>query len=239
MIEFLNKNQIKYLEDYVDSLKFKERKILNDIEDEFYGKILITNDQRLILYTSLPFWLSKNKIKKKILKKLWLDSCDKCETTTGKINVPSGCLCPEIFVIGIAPGFGNVESRSISRTMTFGISANYIRKALYDLKILDKVWFTNIIKCSLDSNRHPENAEIENCLFWLKEELRILKPKKIICLGNFAYEQFIKNIVYKYPMFIKGELQDSVHKIYHPAYYIRKRYSYKKYYRHVKEAINA
>ena len=228
MSKFVNKGEIKFLESFVDFLGFEEREMLNYAEDEFYGKILITKNKELMLYTSLPFSFSADKVKKNILEKLWCDDCSKCKTTTGKINVPSGCLCPEIFIVGIAPGFGNVKSTATSRTMTFGTSANYVRQALYELEIIDKVWFTNIIKCSLDLNRHPNNIEIKNCLFWLKRELRILKPKKIICLGNFAYEQFIKNFKFKYP----------VYKIYHPAYFVRKNFSYNKYYRHVKEMIN-
>jgi uracil-DNA glycosylase family 4 len=50
-------------------------------------------------------------------------------------------------------------------------------------KILDKVYISNIVKCSTPENRTPSSTEIKSCFKWLKEEVRIISPEKIIVLG--------------------------------------------------------
>ena len=49
---------------------------------------------------------------------------------------------------------------------------------------------TNVIKCRTPNNTKPTDEEIENCRPWLRRQIKLLKPKVIVTLGNPAYEWF-------------------------------------------------
>lgn len=52
--------------------------------------------------------------------------------------------------------------------------------------ILDKVYITNVVKCSTPNNRAPIFGEVRLCFPWLKKEVNIISPQKIIVLGSIA-----------------------------------------------------
>jgi len=54
------------------------------------------------------------------------------------------------------------------------------------VKVLEKVYVTNICKCSTPQNRAPKKSEINACLKWLQREVEIISPLKIIVLGSIA-----------------------------------------------------
>ena len=50
----------------------------------------------------------------------------------------------------------------------------------------EEVWIGNIVKCRPPGNRVPLPDEMEECLPYLKEQLELLRPKVIVCLGATA-----------------------------------------------------
>lgn len=84
-------------------------------------------------------------------------------------------------------------------------------KILKELNLLDKLYITNLVKCSTLTNKVSD--DVNNCADWIREEVNILNPKKIVCLGKQVYD-FMRSV---YPDF-------EVLKIPHPNYCI----SYKK-----------
>jgi DNA polymerase len=116
--------------------------------------------------------------------------CKKCPLHKTKTNyVPGeGSLTPDIFFIGEGPG--ETEDR-------FG--RPFIGKAgqLLD-KIINKmgykretVFIGNIIKCRPPNNRNPLKDEIEACLPFLLNQISILKPKVLVCLGKIALNNLL------------------------------------------------
>ena len=81
----------------------------------------------------------------------------------------------------------------------------------------DDYYVSNVIKCSTTDNEfmfHSDTRKIVNhCLKHIFKELDIVKPKKVIVLGNVAKtiikENFLMFSKYKYIY------------IYHPSYYLR------------------
>ncbi|UCD39396.1 MAG: uracil-DNA glycosylase [Fidelibacterota bacterium] len=70
-----------------------------------------------------------------------------------------------------------------------------------------QVYICNILKCRPPDNRDPLASEVEQCLPYLKEQFRIIKPKLIVALGRVAaktllgVEESLKNMrqqVYNY-----------------------------------------
>jgi uracil-DNA glycosylase len=49
-----------------------------------------------------------------------------------------------------------------------------------------EVYICNVIKCRPPGNRDPLPDEIESCRPYLAEQIRLVDPKVIITLGNFA-----------------------------------------------------
>ena len=55
-----------------------------------------------------------------------------------------------------------------------------------------RVYIANIVKCRPPQNRDPQPAEQEACSEWLHEQLRLVDPKLIVCLGRIAAMALIR-----------------------------------------------
>ena len=53
-------------------------------------------------------------------------------------------------------------------------------------------YICNIVKCRPPQNRDPMDDEQEACIGYLNEQLHILQPKIIVCLGRIAAMRLIK-----------------------------------------------
>lgn len=81
-------------------------------------------------------------------------------------------------------------------------------------KLLDDCYITNLVKCSFENNKVPDNIDsiVNHCVMWLQTEIEIIDPKLIIVLGCLA-----KNY-YKY----LNMLDKRVICTKHPLYYVYK-----------------
>ena len=50
----------------------------------------------------------------------------------------------------------------------------------------EDVFIANTIKCRPPGNRDPQPQEIDSCRPWLEEQVRLIEPRVIGTLGNFA-----------------------------------------------------
>ena len=134
-------------------------------------------------------------------------------------------------------GFGNVgryvvlgQNPSINRDGFAGYamskegestSADWLWKCLEEVRWdVDNTYFTNVVKCSTPDNRDLEKNEYNNCSkLWLSQELLLVRPHHIICLGKNVYD-FITNM----DMFEIGKCE--ITKVYHHAYIARKPSAY-------------
>lgn len=48
------------------------------------------------------------------------------------------------------------------------------------------VYLTNLVKCKPPHNRNPEESEVEECLLFLKAQVKLVKPDVIVALGGPA-----------------------------------------------------
>lgn len=86
---------------------------------------------------------------------------------------------------------------------------NFYQQIARECKLeFDNFCITNICKCSFENNRELTQKEINNCLFWLEQQLVILKPDSIIALGKTASD------VLKQPYFNKYKIFHSLHPTY-------------------------
>ncbi len=87
----------------------------------------------------------------------------------------------------------------------------------------EEVYICNVIKCRPPENRTPTAAEVANCREYLDEQLALIRPQYICCLGSIAAQRILgtKQFVTK----IRGKLftlgRTTVVCTYHPAYLLR------------------
>lgn len=55
----------------------------------------------------------------------------------------------------------------------------------------ERVYIANIVKCRPPQNRDPLPEESSACMPWLEEQIRLIGPKIIVCLGRVAAKQMM------------------------------------------------
>ena len=50
----------------------------------------------------------------------------------------------------------------------------------------EDVFVANVVKCRPPGNRNPAPVEIETCVPFLREQIRVVGPEIVVTLGNFA-----------------------------------------------------
>ena len=114
--------------------------------------------------------------------------CGLCETRS---NVVFGVGTPDAEVMFIGEGPGEQEDL---KGEPFVGRAGKLLDDMLELIDLDrsKIYIANMVKCRPPKNRDPLNSEQEACAQWLSEQIRIIQPRIIVCLGRIAAMKFIK-----------------------------------------------
>jgi DNA polymerase len=120
-----------------------------------------------------------------------ISGCTKCRLHLSRTNtvMGEGNLESRIMFIGEAPGAD--EDRS-GRPFV-GKAGQLLDKALNALDFYrDKNYYiSNICKCRPENNRIPTDDEAKACLPYLRSQIRILKPRIIVCLGTTSVKYII------------------------------------------------
>lgn len=150
-------------------------------------------------------------------------SCTKCSLHETRTNTVFSRGNPEadICFVGEAPG----EDEDLQGLPFVGRSGKHLNDILTELQIdISKdIYVCNIIKCRPPKNRKPTEEEVNFCIDYLEEQLRLVNPKIIIALGNTAVSGLlpidlgITKIRGKF--FKRGKVW--VMPTYHPSYLLR------------------
>ena len=90
--------------------------------------------------------------------------------------------------VGEAPG----EQEDLSGTPFVGRAGQLLDKFLYAVDIRrEDVYIANILKCRPPKNRDPQPAEEDACIGYLREQVKLIKPRIIVCLGRIAAMRLI------------------------------------------------
>ncbi|MBN1267997.1 MAG: uracil-DNA glycosylase [Kiritimatiellae bacterium] len=111
--------------------------------------------------------------------------CTICPLHKGRTKaVPGqGAARPEIAFVGEGPG-ADEDRQGIAFIGRAGQLLTKIIEAMGFTR--DQVWIGNIVKCRPPENRVPLPEEMAACLPYLKQQLALLQPKVIVCLGATA-----------------------------------------------------
>lgn len=115
--------------------------------------------------------------------------CGLCETRT---NVVFGIGNPEAEVMFIGEGPGEQEDL---QGEPFVGRAGKLLDDMLELIDLDrsKIYIANMVKCRPPKNRDPLNIEQEACSVWLTQQIELIRPKIIVCLGRIAAAAYIRD----------------------------------------------
>ncbi len=162
--------------------------------------------------------------KKEALEKLHevCKNCHACPLGETRHNLVFGIGNPDadLMFVGEAPG----EQEDLSGIPFVGRAGQLLDKFLYAVDISrEDVYIANIIKCRPPKNRDPLPAEEDACMDFLREQVKIIRPKVIVCLGRIAAMRLIRpdfKITKEHGVwFEKGDF--SMCAVYHPALLLR------------------
>ena len=149
-------------------------------------------------------------------------SCQKCALGATRTNCVFGVgnKNADILFVGEAPG----EQEDLSGTPFVGRAGQLLDKFLFAVDInREDVYIANILKCRPPKNRDPLPVEEDACIDYLREQVRLIKPKIIVCLGRIAAMRLIKpdfKITKEHgEWFQKGNFLMTA--VYHPALLLR------------------
>ncbi|MBQ8340034.1 MAG: uracil-DNA glycosylase [Clostridia bacterium] len=149
-------------------------------------------------------------------------NCHKCPLGDTRTNCVfgTGSREAELMFVGEAPG----EQEDLSGTPFVGRAGQLLDKFLEAVDIpREKVYIANILKCRPPQNRDPLPAEEDACIDYLREQVRLIRPKVIVCLGRVSAMRLIKpdfRITKEHGQwFKKGDFLMTA--VYHPAYLLR------------------
>ena len=149
-------------------------------------------------------------------------ACTACPLHTTRTNCVfgTGDTNAELMFVGEAPG----EQEDLSGTPFVGRAGQLLDHFLCAVDIpREKVYIANILKCRPPQNRDPLPAEEDACIGYLREQVRIIRPKIIVCLGRVSAMRLIKpdfKITKEHGLwFEKGNFTMTA--VYHPAFLLR------------------
>ena len=118
--------------------------------------------------------------------------CQKCALAETRHHVVFGMGRPdaEVMFIGEGPG----ENEDLTGEPFVGRGGKLLDDMLeiIDLSRERNIYITNMVKCRPPKNRDPLNQEQEACIGYLRNQVALLKPKIIVCLGRIAAMKLIR-----------------------------------------------
>lgn len=150
------------------------------------------------------------------------ESCRKCALCETRHNCVfgTGCESAKLMFVGEAPG----EQEDLSGIPFVGRAGKLLDAYLTAVGIeRDEVYIANILKCRPPKNRDPLPEEQDACMPYLRDQVRIIRPRFIVCLGRIAAMRLIKpdyKISQEHGVWVKrGEFEMTA--FFHPSALLR------------------
>ena len=118
-------------------------------------------------------------------------SCHKCPLGDTRTNCVfgTGSREAELMFVGEAPG----EQEDLSGVPFVGRAGQLLDKFLFAVDIdREDVYIANILKCRPPKNRDPLPEEEDACIDFLRQQVSLINPKVIVCLGRISAMRLIK-----------------------------------------------
>ena len=112
--------------------------------------------------------------------------CTACGLSATRHNVVFSVGNPEAEVLFIGEGPG--ENEDLQGQPFVGRGGQLLDKMLASVGLSRKknIYIANIVKCRPPQNRDPLPDEQEACIGWLRQQVSLIRPRIIVCLGRVA-----------------------------------------------------
>lgn len=119
------------------------------------------------------------------------EHCDQCPLCRTRTNVVFGVGNKEAKVMFVGEGPGEQEDL---KGEPFVGPAGKLLDDMMSIIDLDRSnsYIANIVKCRPPMNRDPMETEQEACVPYLYQQIALVKPKIIVCLGRIAAMKLIR-----------------------------------------------
>jgi len=145
--------------------------------------------------------------------------CGLCETRTQTV-FGTGNRAARLMVVGEAPG-AEEDRQGEPFVGRAGLLLNaMLRAAGFERR---DVFIANVLKCRPPHNRDPSDEETGRCLPYLEQQIELVSPAVILCVGRIAAQRLLGT---EQPIArLRGRMHDfagiPVVATYHPAYLLR------------------
>lgn len=127
-----------------------------------------------------------------------ISACNKCERLREVTPWPLAHICfsehPKIMTIGRNPGlehkYGHIQLNELNEfyhdKWLISEYGSYLQKIFTEEFVKENIFACNICKCSTPKNAKLMDAEINHCLPFLYEQIKLVKPEIILIFGGEA-----------------------------------------------------
>ena len=150
-------------------------------------------------------------------------NCTRCGLCETRNNVVFGVgdRQTDIMFIGEGPG----EQEDLKGEPFVGPAGKLLDDmlAIIDLDRHKNCYIANIVKCRPPQNRDPLETEQDACIPYLRNQVALIKPKIIVCLGRIAAKRIIREDYRITKEHGQWELKNGtwITAIYHPSALLR------------------
>ena len=116
--------------------------------------------------------------------------CTRCELCERRHNVVFGVgpRNADVMFIGEGPG----EQEDLKGEPFVGAAGILLDDLLRIIDLnREKCYIANIVKCRPPNNRDPLDVEQDACIGYLRNQVALIEPKIIVCLGRVAAKRII------------------------------------------------
>ncbi len=117
--------------------------------------------------------------------------CTDCRLSETRTNVVFGVgdFGADLMFVGEAPG----RNEDIEGEPFVGAAGQLLDELLAGIGIeRDQVYIANVLKCRPPNNRDPLPDEIDSCKGYLRDQIRMISPRVVMTLGNFATKLLLR-----------------------------------------------
>ncbi|MDP2790684.1 MAG: uracil-DNA glycosylase [Rectinemataceae bacterium] len=118
-------------------------------------------------------------------------ACTACPLASGRNNVVfgQGVAAPTVLIVGEGPG---AEEDRLGQPFV-GASGQLLDKMLGSIGLsrTENCYIANVVKCRPPNNREPAPDERAACMPYLREQIKLLAPKAILCAGRTAAQALL------------------------------------------------
>lgn len=147
-------------------------------------------------------------------------NCELCQARTNTVPGEGNSESPDILFIGEGPG---ADEDAQGRPFV-GKAGKLLDKMIDAMGYArSDIFIANVVKCRPPSNRKPKREEMDACLPYLRQQIKMINPKIIVGLGGTAMEGLLGKPVSITRM--RGDWQEyagiKLMPTFHPSYLLR------------------